>query len=75
MVINHIYFISKHYAKCKFALKFIQFVFNPNLFILEDMQKSHHADKFWIHRNGVSNETNTCVHIYIEEHYSSSILI
>ena len=35
MVISHLYFISKNHAKCKFALKVIQFITNSNLFPLE----------------------------------------
>ena len=43
-VISHIYLDSKYYDKCKFTLKFIQLVTNPNLFPLEVVQKCKHVN-------------------------------
>ena len=51
--INHFNFNSKHYEKCKFALKLIEFLTVSNLFKLEVVQKCQHCQLCVLQKNSI----------------------
>ena len=53
--INHFNFNSKHYEKCKFALKLIEFLTVSNLFKLEVVQKCQHCQLCVLQKNSIGS--------------------